>query len=192
MPYNGRMARLRTFLAVPLSDDIRQRLVALQERLAGAVDSVRWVEEENLHVTMFFLGDVDAEEIPAVCRAAQGATSEMPAFPVGLKGLGCFPHTRRPRIVWAGVGRGAAELKELYEGLSRHLEPLGFRREDRPFTPHVTLGRVKGDLTLAGVLETHGDFEAGEMVAEEVHVCSSELTRQGSRYQVLGRARLGG
>lgn len=189
------MARLRTFLAVPLSEEIRERLVGLQERLGAAVEGVRWVEEANLHVTMVFLGDVVAEEIPAVCRAAQEAAVKMGRFAIGVKGLGCFPHARRPRIVWAGVSAGAEGLKALYEQLTDRLEVLGFRREGRPYTPHVTIGRVKGESAGAGLakaLEAHGEFAAGEMMVDEVIVYSSEMTRQGSRYQVLGRARLGG
>jgi len=184
------MARLRTFLAVPLSEEIRESLVGLQERLASEVDGVNWVEGENLHVTLIFLGDVVAEEIPAVCRSAQAAADEASAFALSVQGLGCFPHARRPRIVWAGIDRGAAVLKDVYERLTRHLGPLGFRREDRAFTPHITLGRVKGHMTLTEALQDYAAFESGEMVAEEIHVCSSELTSQGSRYHVLGRARL--
>jgi 2'-5' RNA ligase len=188
------MARLRTFLAVPLSADIRDRLVGLQQRLAKDVGEVKWVEDENLHVTLVFLGDVSAEEIPAVCRATQESVADVPPFLLGVRGVGCFPTARRPRILWAGIDPGADPLKDLYEQVSLALETLGFRREDRPYTPHVTIGRVKGEGNgMAHVLAMHADFNAGETtLVQEVHIYSSEMTRQGSRYQVLGRAKLQG
>jgi RNA 2',3'-cyclic 3'-phosphodiesterase len=193
VPYNGGMGRIRTFLAVPLPEELRERLTGLQRRMTKTLHDVKWVEKENLHVTLVFLGDVAAEEIPAVCRAAQEACAEVPRFQLNVMGLGCFPSLRRPRILWAGIREGAEELQRVYEGLALRLGLLGYRREDRSYTPHVTLGRVKGDSVGPAVtieLEQHAGFEAGETVVKEVHIFSSEPTRQGSVYHVLGRAQL--
>src|SRR5262249_24294202 len=130
------MSRLRTFLAVPLAEETRWRLVELQRCFGLSGSEVKWVEPENLHVTLVFLGDVSAEEIPGVCRAAQDAVAELPPFMLTIQDVGCFPHTRRPRILWAGVATGAEALTRLYEQLTLYLEVLGFRRDERAYAPH--------------------------------------------------------
>jgi 2'-5' RNA ligase len=188
------MARLRTFLAVDVGAGIRSRLVALQEALARAAEEVKWVEEENLHVTLLFLGDVDERDVTDVCRAVGDVCAGLPAFPLSVEGVGCFPHARRPRTLWAGVGTGARELIALHDALEGPLVELGvYRREERAYTPHVTLGRVKSDRPaerLAEALTRHASWRGGEGEVREVLVMSSQLTPQGPVYSVLSTAKL--
>src|ERR671937_1305537 len=103
-------SRLRTFIAVALDTFTHDRLVGLQERLAEAGVPVKWVEPENLHVTLLFLGEVDARDVPEVCRAVAEVCAGQPAFDLAVETAGCFPNPRRPRILWVGVGQGAQEL----------------------------------------------------------------------------------
>src|SRR5271169_4329935 len=97
------MARLRTFIAVPLHKADRDRLVSLQERLAGMGVDVKWAEPENLHVTILFLGEVGEREVMPICRAAAEVGGKLAAFSMSVEGVGCFPDIRRPRIVCVGV-----------------------------------------------------------------------------------------
>src|SRR6202011_1944277 len=100
----------------------------------------------NLHITMLFLGEVDNRDLMAVCRAVDEAARAQPAFELSVEGTGCFPNMRRPRIVWIGVGQGAPEVRALHDALEGPLLELGcYRREERQFTPHVPLGRIRGD-----------------------------------------------
>ncbi len=186
------MARIRTFIAVPLSDSIRGESVALQDELARAGNEVKWTEEKNLHVTLIFLGEVQAEEVPAVCRIATEAVQGVGPFRMSVEGLGCFPNPRRPRIIWIGVGEGTQEIVRIHDALEPPLMDLGYRREDRKYTPHITLGRVKSDRPtdrLAKLLAQHAGWKGGETVAREIHVMGSELTRDGPVYTILGRVR---
>src|SRR5690349_11777092 len=104
------MSRLRTFIAVPLEKAVRARLVALQEALARAGGDLKWVEPENLHVTLLFLGEVDERQVADVCGAAGEACAGLDAFPLSVEGVGSFGSPRRPRTVWAGIGAGTQEL----------------------------------------------------------------------------------
>src|ERR1700686_1585116 len=104
------MARIRTFLAIDVGDEIRARLVSLQEELAIIASDVKWVERENLHVTLLFLGEVEQRQTLDICRAGQKAVAKMPAFTMTVEGAGAFPNARRPRTLWVGVGEGAAEV----------------------------------------------------------------------------------
>ena len=116
------------------------------------------------------------------------------AFALEVTGLGSFGPPRRPRTVWVGIGEGEAELVALHSALEAALLELGcYRREDRQYTPHITLGRVKKEEVnddLAAALTKHAKWVGGETEVHEVQVLSSELNAQGPIYTVLSRAKL--
>src|SRR5438309_10904162 len=101
------MKRLRTFIALDLGKTVRDKAVALQESLARAGSDVKWVEPENLHVTLLFLGEVDDRDVPAVCRSVGECCKQQQPFTMSVERLGCFGNPRRPRTVWLGVSEGA-------------------------------------------------------------------------------------
>ena len=190
------MARLRTFIAVDPGKTVRDRLIALQEVLARTGAAVKWVEPENLHFTLLFLGEVDDREVPDVCRVVAEGCQAHAAFPLGVERVGCFGNVRRPRTVWVGTGQGTQELVALHDALEPPLLDLGcYRREERQYTPHLTLGRVKTDRPndkLAAALTKQAGWQGGEAQVREVLVMSSELTPDGPLYTVLSRAKLSG
>jgi 2'-5' RNA ligase len=189
------MARLRTFIAVDLGKPIRERIVLLQESLARTGNEVKWVEPENIHLTLLFLGEVDDRELISVCRAVSDVGKWLAPFVISVEQIGCFPNLRRPRILWVGVGTGAPEVVALHDALEPPLLALGcYRREDRPYTPHITCGRARGDaisFKLTEAIAKKSDWQAGETEVGEVLVMSSELTPKGPIYTVLSRAKLG-
>jgi 2'-5' RNA ligase len=187
------MARIRTFIAVDLTKSIRDNAVALQDELARAGTEVKWTEPENLHVTLIFLGEVADREVPEVCRIVTDGVKEFGRFRCSVETFGCFPNPRRPRVLWVGVGAGTQELVEIHDTLEIPLMDLGYRREDRKYTPHITLGRVKSDRPtekLTTALAKHAGWQGGEMTVAEIQIMGSELTPNGPVYTVLGRAKL--
>jgi 2'-5' RNA ligase len=190
------MARLRTFIAVDLGKPIRDRIVSLQEKLAQSGAPVKWVEVENLHVTLLFLGEVEDRTVPAVCQAVADVGQQHAPFTMTVEAVGSFPNARRPRVLWVGVGDGVQELCGLHDALEPPLLDLGcYRREERRYTPHITIGRVKTERPsdhLATALAKNTAWKAGEIPVREVLVMSSELTPDGPLYTVLSRAKLGG
>jgi 2'-5' RNA ligase len=189
------MARTRTFLAVDIGDDIRTAAVALQQRLARTGADLKMADPDTMHITLLFLGEVDEIELVSVCRAVKEVAGREPPFPLRVSGVGAFPTPRRPKVVWAGVTDGAAELQRLYGLLEERLLALGcYRKEERGYTPHLTLGRVgaEGGPALAGELPKLLAWDGGRTVADEVLVFGSELTRSGPVYTVLGRCELKG
>jgi 2'-5' RNA ligase len=190
------MARVRTFIAVDLGKSIRDRVVALQETLARAGTEVKWVEPENMHLTLLFLGEVDLRDVPEICRSVAECCSRHAPFSLSVETTGGFPNPRRPRILWVGIGEGTQELCALHDALEPPLLALGcYRREERRYTPHVTLGRVKSDRPtdkLAQALARQSGWQGGGVPVREVLVLSSELTLQGPIYTVLSRAKLAG
>jgi 2'-5' RNA ligase len=157
---------------------------------------VKWVEPENIHVTLLFLGEVEDRTVPAVCRVVAEVAAGLAPFEMSVESVGCFPSPRRPKTLWVGVGDGRQQLVALHDALEPPLLDLGcYRREERQYTPHITLGRVKGPAgtdQLATALARRADWHGGQVRVREVVVMSSELRPEGPTYTVLGRGKLGG
>ena len=189
--------RIRTFIAVETDAAIRKAAKGLIDQLRQAGADVKWVDPENLHLTVKFLGDVDADKIAQVCEAVEKAVADLSPFPLELRGAGAFPNVRRPQTIWLGAGEGDDRMAELAERIETALEPFRFRRETRLYRTHLTLGRLRREGATAGIgdlgrlLEQLADCEAGRMPVEEMVVFSSELTRTGPAYESMGRAPLG-
>ena len=191
------MPRNRTFLAVELSPQARAAASELQQRLAAAsAADVNWVAAANLHVTLMFLGDVDARELVPLCKVAQRVADAIPLFGLRLAGVGAFPNGRRPKTVYAGVADGADELRAIHAALQAPLLDLGVtRQEERAYTPHLTLGRVRGESgaeKLADELPKFRAWDGGASAIGELTLFTSELRRGGPEYAAVSRALLGG
>lgn len=190
------MGRTRTFIAVEIDAEVRDRAVALQTALAKTGAEVKWVEPESMHVTLLFLGEVDDRELHSVCRAVTDVAAKVPPFTLSLAGVGAFPTPRRPKVLWAGITDGADELRLLYGKLEERMLDLGcYRTEERGYTPHLTLGRVKGVAdgeALAPELPKRMTWSGGRTAVTDVTVFSSRLEREGPLYTVLARGPLHG
>jgi len=149
---------------------------------------VAWVRRENLHLTLKFLGEVEEAALGTVGDAIRQVAARHAPFRLVFSGLGAFPQPRTARVVWVGVGEGAGALAELYAEMEARLEPLGFQREARPFTSHLTLGRVRGPgrrEQLAAAVTSMAPDAVGEMLLDRIDLMRSELRPEGARYSVL-------
>lgn len=190
-------AKKRTFIAVRFSDEVISALDNLQACLKAAVGSrakVKWVEPKKIHLTLQFLGNVGVEVIEEMTEFLKEAFWDTPPFEVKLFGLGAFPSPRKPRVVWVGIQAGFGKLQTVSDALHRVTEDFGFRREKRPFRPHVTLGRIRnprksGDISAA--LEKMGEAGAGSCQIDMVHLVASELRPTGPIYTTLDSFPLG-
>ena len=190
------MGKTRTFIGIDIGDAIRTNTTALIKDLSKTGAAVKWVAPESMHVTLLFLGEVDDRELHAVCKAVKEVAGGEPPFPLRVSGLGAFPTARRPKILWAGIVEGVEPLQRLNAALEERMLELGcYRKEERGYSPHLTLGRVKADadsFTMAAEIPKRLAWEGGRFAVEEVLVFSSELDRDGPVYSVIGRAALSG
>ena len=188
--------KVRTFIAAEIPREVQGRAAALIDRLRATEAKVKWVNPQQLHWTLKFLGDVELREIPEVCDAVARSVAHLKPFDVEARGAGAFPDPRRPRTIWLGVGNGSEGMVELHSAVEQGLKPLGYRPEGRKFRPHVTIGRVRhspsGIPELGRLVTEHADFDAGVCTVFEVVVFSSELGRDGPTYDPLAHAPLGG
>lgn len=189
------MAKTRIFLGVDVGPEIRRAAGDVQAELARAGAAVKWVEEDNMHVTLLFLGDVDDRELVEVCRIVARVAEKESPFAMGVAGLGAFPNPRRPKTLWAGLSEGMDSLVRLHTALEQPLFNLGcYRREERAYTPHLTLGRTDSEADgtiLSGEIPKYLTWVAGQTMVEELLVYSSELRKGKPEYHVLARSRLG-
>ncbi len=187
------MQTVRAFLAVDIGDDIRGHLDELQRKLKKVHANVRWVKPRNMHLTLVFLGDIPVEQIGTIKQALDQACGPQTAFGIQACGTGTFGKAKHPRVIWAGIA-DCPPLMELQGRLVQGLHDIGMELESRPFSPHLTLGRVKSiDQHTGPLLEKIEKYEAmelGENRIDHVALMASTLTPHGAEYEILHRVEL--
>ena len=183
----GVVERIRSFISVDIEDPvIVGRLASIRDAFVAIGAPMKPVEDQNLHITIRFLGEIPVTMIDEVYRVL--ASIEFKRFRVKLVGVGAFPSIARPRVIWVGVREGFDELRRIYEGIEKGLRRLGFRPEREEFVPHVTLARLKGSRNIDRVvklLREYQDYEFGEIDVGVVRLKQSILTRSGPIYRTL-------
>lgn len=190
------MRQMRLFVAVNLPFEIKKGIGSFIRDLRKVNADMKWVEPENLHLTVQFLGNVSEDQVPAVAAALNRAAERIAPFTLKLSGVGVFPSRERPRVFWAGVGGDTVDLLQLNRQVQRELKEPGFAPGKNKFSPHLTLARLRSP---AGFLDV---FDKAEKVAENkifgsakistVDLMLSELGSRGPKYFTLARAPLTG
>lgn len=175
---------VRTFICIEIPASISERIGNLQTKLKAIDAQVSWAKPSNIHLTLKFLGAVETTRIENVARAVQRAVTGINKFEIEISGAGCFPSTRSPRVLWIGLPEVPNALKQLYANLEDDLSREGFAREKRKFSPHLTIGRLRGpkNATQLAELLIESGFTAERFTAREVIVMRSDLKKTGSIY----------
>ena len=189
---------VRAFIAVDISQEARDALAEVVERLkVRGVSGVRWLRPEGIHLTLKFLGDIDPSRVDEILGAMERVAQGTGSLTFSLSELGAFPNPDRPRVIWVGLKGDLDPLGELQARIDQEMHLTeGFPREDRSFTPHLTLGRVRDNLSgeerrQAGKALTEVALEAeASWEVKEVILVRSTLTPGGAVYQQLGSRRL--
>lgn len=185
---------IRAFLAIDLPASLRPVLSRAQEELKKSGADVRWVPPGNIHLTLKFFGNITEAQVEAIAEAARRVAAGQTPFTLALTGAGAFPSPKNPRVVWLGVGGDLDTVRDFHRRLEAAFAALGFPPEDRPFAPHLTLGRVKspvGRLALTHCLATLPPPEASPFQVQEIVLFRSNLSPQGATYLPLKIIRLG-
>lgn len=180
------MEQIRAFIAIPLPAAMRNALAEVTARHAADLPrgSVRWVKPQAMHLTLRFLGDTAVSFLPQLQAAMDGAAGAQTIFELSTAGFGCFPNCRRPRVLWAGLAGDLTAVQALKLDLDERLAPLGWPPEERPFSPHLTLGRVKDSRNLQDQ-RWPADVPVLSLPVTALHLIRSELQPEGPRYTVL-------
>ena len=185
---------IRTFIAINIPDMVRSEIAKFQSELKIHRADVKWVRPESMHITLKFLGNVKEENMSEVARCVGEAAHGYKPFTVEVSGVGTFPNERRPRVLWIGVKSGAEILSELASRVDGALSGMGFEREKRRYSAHLTLGRVRSPNRIQDVVNamTVQGFEAKPFDVTELDVMKSELLRTGAVYTAMERIKLVG
>jgi 2'-5' RNA ligase len=185
---------MRLFVAIELDGRIKDALGRAQALLAAHDRAVRWVTRDQMHLTLAFLGEVPDGRVPVVCDAVRRAAGRCRPFDLTVSGGGCFPPGGGVRVVWVGVQEPTGRLPSLQAAVAEELDAVGFPKEGRPFSPHLTLGRVRDDRTRGGLRADVGALSVpplGQSVSA-IRVVASELHASGARYSTVAECALAG
>ena len=191
------MALIRAFIAVELPEDLKKELAALEMLLKNnGPPVVKWVDPESIHITLKFLGDISTDKVEKLVTAMDEAVKGIAPFHLEVRKLGAFPAPDRPQVIWVGVKGEVDKISGLRQKIEANCEQLRFSRESRPFTPHLTLGRVRDEARpnerqRLGKLLTEISFTASKTVAvTEINLLKSQLTPAGAIHTIIGTVKL--
>jgi 2'-5' RNA ligase len=186
------MKMIRSFIAVDIPEAVRDKLDGLLFKLKNSQADVKWVKSKSIHITLKFLGDVEEARLPQIKEIMENAVKNVQPFTVSIEGTGAFPDDRRPRVLWVGVQKGFETLIRLAADLDSQLAALGFELEKRPYSPHLTLGRVRSPKQIDTVIDMMHSmtFHAGDFLNEDILLMRSDLRPDGAVYTVLEKIKL--
>ncbi|MFH0729946.1 MAG: RNA 2',3'-cyclic phosphodiesterase [Pseudomonadota bacterium] len=179
---------LRAFIAIELPPPVLLATGDAQKKLKAAGLRLKWVRPENLHLTLRFLGDIAQSRIPEIVAAIRSASKEVIPFALNAGGIGVFPNFRAPRVIWMGIDGDLDTLGGICQRLEEKLTPLGFPPEGRPFTGHLTLGRVAERINiplLQNAVSAADPIESGIFTVDRICFIKSDLRPTGAIYTRL-------
>jgi len=182
---------MRTFIAIELPLDIKEKLSWIQDKLSRCGADINWVSANNMHLTLKFLGEIDQGKLNAVIKATEEITQDKFQFGITLLNLGVFPSPNFPKVIWAGIEEGNSEIIIIAKALEEKLERLGIPKEGRPFSSHITLGRTRAPtnkdrlLKSLNILKDEFSKNGAGFIADKITIFKSTLTPGGPLYEAL-------
>ena len=193
------MRMMRAFIAVNIPMEVKGNLQEEISRLRTLIHGgpVRWVRPEGIHLTLKFLGEISNSSLVEIGQVLEREVKRHPFFTLRVRGFGCFPNRRRPRVLWIGITEENGTLAQVQTVIEEKLVPLGFGKEGRPFHPHLTLGRVKRNIPMSELTQLKkavDEFVVGQIghfEVSELHLIRSILSPSGAEYSTLMEYPLG-
>ena len=179
--------QIRSFIAFDIDNDsVVNRIASAQKLLIQTNADLKLVEPKNIHITVRFLGSMNPEMVEKVYAAMKNV--KFTPFNIQLTGLGVFPTTNYPRVVWAGITDGADQLKSIFEQLEPQIHDLGFAPDPNGFSPHLTIARVRSGANkqrLVDLVQRQENFDFGIIRADSLRLKKSQLSPRGPAYSTL-------
>ncbi|MBI4680001.1 MAG: RNA 2',3'-cyclic phosphodiesterase [Nitrospirae bacterium] len=176
---------MRCFIAIELPEAVKSTLSGIEEDLKKSKADVRWVKPDNIHLTLKFFGNIEEKKTEKIIEIMENICNQYAPFTIEIKGMGTFPNIKSPRVLWVGI-EGNDTLKTLQEEIENKMESIGFEREDRAFTAHLTLGRFRSSIEKEGLLKAvklhEKDTFVGSINVQSLSLIRSDLHPEGARY----------
>jgi len=184
---------MHAFIAIELSDTLKDSLSQIQSHLKYAGADVKWLERDNIHLTLKFLGETSDEKIVVVKTALDGIGGRFSPFEISLKNAGAFPDIQSPRVLWIGLDKGAKESGDIASLIDEELSKIGFDKESRPFASHLTIGRVRSARNKKALTEklsaANYNLSSEKQLVTSLALFRSTLTPSGAIYTKLHEAK---
>ncbi len=183
---------MRSFIAIELPETAKSALAELQQEFKKCGADIRWVKPENIHLTLKFLGNIDEKNVDKVVKIIKEVCNRYNMFTLEVKGIGVFPNIKSPRVLWVGINGGV--LAELQGEIEDGMASLGFERENRKFTAHLTLGRFRSSMGKEGLLEAiklHEKDSFGSINVKSIFLMRSDLNPAGAQHTKIAGVFLG-
>lgn len=180
------MSQVRAFLAIDLDDDLKPKIHKIIKQFKQTDANIKYVELNNLHLTLKFFGDIDTEGLSVLEEKIANAVSEFDQFKIKIKGCGAFPNNSHIKVIWIGIDEDLL-IRQLHDKLDGEFSKLGFYK-DRKFSTHLTIGRMKSAKNknqVKSIIEELKDIEIGEMIVDKISLKKSTLTPSGPIYEDL-------
>ena len=184
------MEKVRSFIAVNLNQEIKEYLASLKDNIDIPESKLKWVEKNNLHITIKFLGYISLKETELIKSGLKEISSQHNPFLIKLSSyIGVFPTYKMPRIIWVGIKEGKNELEELYNSIEINLFKKGFSREDKDFSSHITIGRVKFIRDKTNFIQILKRIKVNILSQEvnSIDLMESKLTPNGPIYNIIAK-----
>ena len=177
------MNTIRTFIAVEIDSQTKQKISDLIASLKKSNADVKWVTKDQMHLTLKFLGNIEQNKVQEISDVLKSIAGNFKPFSISLSAIAGFPNLNRPKVIWLGIEKGAENLKKLNELIETGLEKIGFRKESREFNPHLTLGRVRTFKNISELTQIINENNIhNEVKINELILFQSTLTPKGSIY----------
>lgn len=181
---------MRVFVAIEISDEMREQLENFKKnfsKFSETTKKIKWIKPDNFHLTLKFFGEIEEERLPLLKTSLSKSITNQNPFMLDVKGVGCFPDLRRPRVLWAGIQQGSDTLKTLAEAVEKSSVSAGFPPSDKPFSAHLTIARFQmpPEQAFLEKIKQYESFSFGRIAVNKMNLIQSKLSPAGPHYTVL-------
>jgi RNA 2',3'-cyclic 3'-phosphodiesterase len=184
---------MRTFVSIEIPDDIKKKISDLIEKAKLHLTPIKWVENKNLHVTLKFIGQVEDDKIMSIIDCVKDSIKGTRPFSLSFAGMGLFPDAKHPNVLWVGIDKGSDKAKELSEKIECRITKEGYRGEEKDFTAHLTIGRIKEKIdieSLSKFVQKNGNVDLGSFKVGHISIMKSTLREAGPIYDEIEKITL--
>jgi RNA 2',3'-cyclic 3'-phosphodiesterase len=184
------MPNIRAFIAVEINEQTKQKISGLISHLKKSGADVKWITENQMHLTLKFLGDIDERDVQKISDALSDIADNFNSFTINFSKIGAFPDMDRPSIIWLGIDKGAESLKTLSEKIETALKKLRLKQENREFKPHLTLARIKSPKNMQNLLKLVKEIDAKSWDGSQISsltLFQSALNPKGAVHAILAK-----
>lgn len=180
----------RIFIGISLPNEIKEKIENIKKTFRQSMINAKWVEKENMHITLKFLGEIPEEKVANIAKIIAKTSKFFKPIILEIEGIGAFPNMKKPSVLWIGISKGNEEIIKYQNLLETNLVDLGFPKDTKSYHSHITIARIKNHKNVDKLTTMIKEIKLGQMTFDKVDIIKSTLTPQGSIYNILEQIKL--